>query len=73
MADYAEREQAKGVRLNQITRHMLGLANGRPGARTFRQILSVDAASRDAGPETILRAHAALDQSTSSSELELTL
>ncbi len=60
MADYAERQMSSGVRLNQITRHMLGLAAGRPGARTFRQILSVDAARRGAGPETILRAHEAL-------------
>ena len=35
---------------------MLGLANGRPGARTFRQILSVDAARKGAGPEVLLRA-----------------
>ena len=34
-----------------ITRHMLGLANGRPGARAFRQILSVDACRKRAqGP-----------------------
>lgn len=56
MADYAESELSKGTRLNSITRHMLGLANGRPGARLFRQILSVDAAKRGAGPETIWRA-----------------
>ncbi|HWA17859.1 MAG TPA: tRNA dihydrouridine(20/20a) synthase DusA [Devosia sp.] len=62
MADYAETELSKGTRLNNITRHMLGLANGRPGARHFRQILSVDAARRGAGPEIILRALAALEQ-----------
>jgi tRNA-dihydrouridine synthase A len=73
MADYAEAELGRGTRLNQITRHMLGLANGRPGARLFRQILSVEAAKRGAGPGIILKALAALDQSTSSSELELTL
>jgi tRNA-dihydrouridine synthase A len=56
MADYAEGQLQKGVRLNNITRHMLGLANARPGARTFRQILSVDAARRGAGPEIIIRA-----------------
>jgi tRNA-dihydrouridine synthase A len=61
MADYAEGELAKGARLNNITRHMLGLANGRPGARTFRQILSVDAARRGAGPEVMLRALAAVE------------
>jgi tRNA-dihydrouridine synthase A len=68
MVDYAEVELGKGARLNQITRHMLGLANGRAGARTFRQILSVDAAKRGAGPEIIRRAYQALE-----SELELAL
>jgi tRNA-dihydrouridine synthase A len=61
MANYAERELSKGARLNNITRHMLGLANARAGARTFRQILSVDAARRGAGPEVILRAFDALE------------
>ena len=61
MAEYAEAEISRGARLNQITRHMLGLANGRPGARAFRQILSVDAARRGAGPETMLRALAAVE------------
>lgn len=61
MADYAERELHKGARLNNITRHMLGLANARAGARTFRQILSVDAAKRGAGPEVIMRAFEALE------------
>jgi tRNA-dihydrouridine synthase A len=61
MADYAETELAKGARLNNITRHMLGLANARAGARTFRQILSVDAAKRGAGPEVILRSFDALE------------
>jgi tRNA-dihydrouridine synthase A len=56
MAEYAEVELGKGTRLNQITRHMLGLANGRPGARAFRQIMSVDAARKGAGPDVMLRA-----------------
>ena len=63
MADYAEREQsAEGTRINSITRHMLGLANGLPGARHFRQILSVDACKPGAGPEVILRALEAVDR-----------
>jgi tRNA-dihydrouridine synthase A len=61
MADYAEEELSSGTRLNNITRHMLGLANGRPGARTFRQILSVDAARKGAGPDILLRALAAVE------------
>ena len=60
MANYAEAQLSAGVRLNQITRHMLGLANGRRGARQFRQILSVEACRRDAGPEIITRAAAVL-------------
>ncbi len=63
MADYAEREQgAEGTRINSITRHMLGLANGLPGARHFRQILSVDACKPGAGPEVILRALEAVNR-----------
>ena len=61
MADYAERQLGQGARLNNITRHMLGLANARAGARTFRQILSVEAAKRGAGPDVILRAFDALE------------
>jgi tRNA-dihydrouridine synthase A len=56
MADYAELQMGQGARLNQITRHMLGLANGRPGARRFRQLLSVDAARRNAEPSLLFRA-----------------
>lgn len=73
MSAYADDQLQKGVRLNQITRHMLGLANGRRGARHFRQILSVDASRHGAGPEVIERAFRALDQSVISSELELTV
>ncbi|MDB5507281.1 MAG: tRNA dihydrouridine synthase [Devosia sp.] len=61
MADYAERELSEGTRLNAITRHMLGLANGLPGARMFRQLLSVDAVKAGAGPELLFRALAAID------------
>ncbi len=60
MAAYAETEMGRGARLNQITRHMLGLANGMPGARQFRQVLSGDACRRGAGPEVLYGALAAL-------------
>ena len=61
MADYAEGQLAGGTRLNQITRHMLGLANGMPGARQFRQVLSVEACRRGAGPEVLFRALEAVE------------
>ena len=56
MAHYAEAQLSQGARLNQVTRHMLGLANGLPGARQFRQILSVEACKHGAGPELLYRA-----------------
>jgi tRNA-dihydrouridine synthase A len=56
MAEYADREAAEGTRINTITRHMLGLANGLPGARQFRQILSVDACKPGADSSVIVRA-----------------
>jgi tRNA-dihydrouridine synthase A len=62
MAQYGARQTENGVRINQITRHMLGLANGRPGARSFRQILSVDACKPGAGAEVIHRAAQALEE-----------
>jgi tRNA-dihydrouridine synthase A len=60
MTAYAETQRGRGVRLNQITRHMLGLANGLR-ARRFRQILSVEACKPGAGPDTIAAAFACLD------------
>ena len=66
MADYAEQQRSQGVRLNNIARHMLGLCNGRPGARQFRQIMSVDACKPDAGPEVFMRALAMVEDRTMS-------
>ena len=43
---------AQGGRLHQITRHMLGLFQGRPGARGYRRILS-DASRSGAGLELL--------------------
>ncbi len=40
---YIEAQLAQGVRLSSITRHLLGLFAGRPGARAFRRRLATDA------------------------------
>jgi tRNA-dihydrouridine synthase A len=53
MADYAEREFARGERLASITRHMLGLLTHAPGAREFRRLLSEGARAPSAGPELL--------------------
>ena len=55
MEPYIADELAKGARLSDITRHMLGLFAGMPGARAFRRHLATDAVKRGAGLE-VLRA-----------------
>ncbi len=46
---YVERELANGTRLHSITRHMLGLFHGVPGARAFRRHIAVNAVKPGAG------------------------
>lgn len=53
MLPYIETECSQGTRLNQITRHMLGLFAGRPGARAWRRKLSEEAHKPNAGPELV--------------------
>jgi tRNA-dihydrouridine synthase A len=56
MADHAARHIAAGGRLSHVTRHMVGLFQGVPGARRWRQILSSEATRPGAGPEVMVRA-----------------
>jgi tRNA-dihydrouridine synthase A len=56
---YAERHLASGGRLNNITRHTLGLYHGRPGARGFRRHLSENAV-RSSACADVLRSAAAI-------------
>ncbi|WP_420858587.1 tRNA dihydrouridine(20/20a) synthase DusA [Marivivens marinus] len=53
MLPYIEAHLSSGGRLNQITRHMLGLFAGRPGARGWRRHLSENAHRDGAGPEVV--------------------
>src|SRR5690606_31009517 len=58
--DYVARELARGTHLAAITRHMLGLFHGVPGARTWRRILTVEGVKPGAGLEVIDAALAAV-------------
>jgi tRNA-dihydrouridine synthase A len=40
---YIERELAKGARLHDITKHLLGAFRGKPGARAYRRHLATEA------------------------------
>jgi len=61
MLPYIARHLEDGGKLHQVTRHMLGLFSGRPGARRWRQVLSAEATRPGAGPEVV---EAALDHVT---------
>ena len=50
---YIERELARGTRLCAITRHMLGLFRGVPGARAFRRHLATEAVKPGAGTDAL--------------------
>ena len=60
MIPYIETQLTRGSRLNHITRHMMGLFQGMPGARAYRRYLSEHATQPDAGPEVLRRAVAEL-------------
>ena len=56
MLPYIEAHVTAGGKLGQVTRHMLGLFTGRPGARAWRRTLSEGAHRPDAGPDLVLEA-----------------
>ena len=58
LVPYIERELARGARLHAITRHVLGLFRGVPGARAFRRHLATEGVKPGAGVATF---RAALD------------
>jgi len=51
--DYVAHQLEHGVPLNAMTRHMLGLFHGQPGARAFRRHLSENATRPGANIETL--------------------
>jgi tRNA-dihydrouridine synthase A len=54
MAGYTENQLRRGVRLHHITRHMLGMYSGLPGARRWRRYISERAVKPGAGPEVLI-------------------
>jgi tRNA-dihydrouridine synthase A len=53
---YIERELAHGFRLHAITRHVLGLFHGVPGARAFRRHLATEAVKPGACAQVLAEA-----------------
>jgi tRNA-dihydrouridine synthase A len=50
---HLERLAASGIPVHRLTRHMLGLFQGIPGARAYRRILTNEARKPGAGPEVL--------------------
>jgi len=53
---YVQRHLAEGVPLHAMTRHILGLFNGQPGARLWRRHISENAHKKGAGVDVLLEA-----------------
>lgn len=53
---YIQQQLRSGVRLNNISRHILGLFHGQPGAKNWRRYISENAYKSDADENVILSA-----------------
>lgn len=67
MMAYADAQVRDGVPLHRITRHMMGLFAGQPGARIWRRHLTTHAVQADAGGEVIRQA---LDQLPADADMD---
>lgn len=62
LSDYIASQLARGERLSAVTRHILGLFQGRPGARAFRRTLATEAVKPGAGLDVLRAALACVVQ-----------
>jgi tRNA-dihydrouridine synthase A len=69
LAPYAETHVANGGKLNNITRHILGLYYQQPRGRLFRRFLSESVTKRDAGAEILMEAAGLVDSSRQAADL----
>ncbi len=56
MCEYIDSEQRNGVALHSITRHILGLFQGQPGAKAWRRYLSENGHCEDADSRVVKQA-----------------
>jgi tRNA-dihydrouridine synthase A len=65
---YLAARLGEGVPMHAMTRHMLGLMHGFPGARAWRRILTVETVDRTSGIEVVDRALAAVHEALGARE-----
>jgi tRNA-dihydrouridine synthase A len=70
---YVQAQLAQGTHLYAIVRHMLGLFHGRPGARAWRRILTVEGVKPGAGIDVVDLALEAVTDRIARSEPEAAL
>ncbi|PWC33625.1 tRNA dihydrouridine(20/20a) synthase DusA [Azospirillum sp. TSO35-2] len=70
MLPYIEARMARGTPLSSITRHMLGLFQGLPGARAYRRHIAENAHRPGAGPEVLERAASLVRRRGSGEDVE---
>ena len=58
MTSYSEKQMADGVPLKSITRHMMGLFHGLPGAKLWRRTLSENSLLSSSRSDLLRRAAA---------------
>lgn len=56
MLPYIEQQLSLGVRLHAITKHLLGLFQGRPGTKIFKRYISENAFKKTAGLDVLIQA-----------------
>jgi tRNA-dihydrouridine synthase A len=61
---YVRSQLDGGVPLSAVTRHLLGLFAGQPGARAYRRILATEAVKSGADADVIARAVAEIDRAS---------
>jgi len=66
---YLARELAAGTPLAAMSRHMLGLFHGRPGARAWRRVLTVEGSRSGAGLEVVVGALAEVRRAAEASRV----
>lgn len=60
--EYMQQQLNQGVYLKHMSRHLLGLFNGKPGAKGWRRYISENAYKKDAGIEVIHQAAAFINE-----------
>ena len=68
MASHIEAHLAYGGKLHQVTRHMLGLFSGQPGARAWRRYLSEYAPKNGADAQVLRDAYDLIKQAAETAQ-----